>query len=64
MDNIKKIIKEALIANNIKSDCGCGCHGRCSKAPILNENLNTRIVMTENMNYIKCYHPKCNKKGI
>jgi len=51
MDNIKKIIKEALIAHNIKPDCGCGCHGRCSKAPILNENLNTRIVMTENMNY-------------
>ena len=51
MDNIKKIIKEALIANNIKPDCGCGCHGRCSKAPILNENLNTRIIMTENMNY-------------
>ena len=20
--------------------------------------------MTENMNYIKCYHPKCNKKGL
>jgi len=51
MDNIKKIIKEALIAHNIKPDCGCGCHGRCSKAPILNENLNTRIIMTENMNY-------------
>jgi hypothetical protein len=51
MDNIKKIIREALIAHNIKPDCGCGCHGRCSKAPILNENLNTRVVMTENMNY-------------
>ena len=51
MNGIKKIIKEALIAHNIKPDCGCGCHGRCSKAPILNESLNTRIIMTENMNY-------------
>jgi hypothetical protein len=51
MEHIKKIIKEVLLSKNIKHDCGCGCDGGCSKAPILNENLNAQVVMTENMKY-------------
>ena len=51
MEHIKKIIKEVLLSKNIKHDCGCGCGGGCSKAPILNENLNTQVVVTENMKY-------------
>jgi hypothetical protein len=51
MEYIKKIIKEVLLSKNIKHDCGCGCDGGCSKAPILNENLNAQVVMTENMKY-------------
>jgi len=51
MEHIKKIIKEVLLSKNIKHDCGCGCGGGCSKAPILNENLNAQVVVTENMKY-------------
>ena len=47
--DLKKLIKEVLESR--KPDCGCGCGDKCGKAPILNESLNTRIVMTENMNY-------------
>jgi hypothetical protein len=49
MDKIKKLIKEALF--NHKHDCGCGCHGKCAKAPMLNENLGAKVIMTENMQY-------------
>jgi hypothetical protein len=49
MNNIKKLIKEALL--NHKHNCGCGCHGKCAKAPMLNENLGTKVIMTENMQY-------------
>ena len=49
MNNIKKLIKEALL--NHKHDCGCGCHGKCAKAPMLNENLGAKVIMTENMQY-------------
>ena len=51
MKNIKKIIREVLLKQNVKHDCGCGCNGGCSKAPILNENLKAQVVMTENMKY-------------
>jgi hypothetical protein len=47
--DLKKLIKEVLI--NHKPDCGCGCHGKCAKAPKLNENLEARINVTENMQY-------------
>ena len=30
---------------------GCGCHGKCAKAPMLNENLGAKVIMTENMQY-------------
>jgi len=49
MDKIKKLIKEALL--NHKHDCGCGCHGKCAKAPMLNENLGAKVIITENMQY-------------
>jgi hypothetical protein len=49
MHNLKKLIKEALL--NHKHDCGCGCHGKCAKAPMLNENLGAKVIMTENMQY-------------
>jgi len=49
MDKIKKLIKEVLL--NHKHDCGCGCHGKCAKAPMLNENLGAKVIMTENMQY-------------
>ena len=47
--DLKKLIKEVLESR--KSDCGCGCDDKCGKAPILNENLQSRTLMTENMKY-------------
>jgi hypothetical protein len=53
MHNLKELIKEVLLTNSIKPDCGCGCKGtaKCFDAPMLNENLKARIVMTENLQY-------------
>jgi hypothetical protein len=53
MHNLKELIREILLTNSIKPDCGCGCKGtaKCFEAPILNENLKARVVMTENMQY-------------
>jgi hypothetical protein len=53
MRDLKELIREILLTNSIKPDCGCGCKGtaKCFDAPILNENLKARIVMTENMQY-------------
>ena len=47
--DLKKLIKEVLESR--KPDCGCGCGDKCGKAPVLNENLQSRILMTENMKY-------------
>jgi hypothetical protein len=47
--DLKKLIKEVLATR--KPDCRCGCNNGCAKAPILNENLQSRILMTENMQY-------------
>ena len=53
-DLIKRLIKEVLSTPPKKDKCNCGCHS-CKNVgnpgPILNENLNTRVVMTENMKY-------------
>jgi hypothetical protein len=49
MRDIKQLIKEVLSKHTL--DCGCGCNDGCAKAPMINENLNARIVMTENMKY-------------
>ena len=53
MHNLKELIREVLLTNSIKPDCGCGCKGtaKCFDAPMLNENLKARIVMTENLQY-------------
>ena len=53
MHNLKELIREVLLTNSIKPDCGCGCNGtaKCFEAPMLNENLKARIVMTENLQY-------------
>ena len=49
--DLKKLIKEAL--NNRKPDCGCGCGDGCGKikAPILNENLAPREILSEGLKY-------------
>jgi hypothetical protein len=53
-DLIKRLIKETLSTPLKKESCNCGCHS-CenvgNKGPVLNESLNTRIIMTENMKY-------------
>jgi len=48
-NKIQTLVKEAL-SKPPKKGCDCGCD-ECNKAPILNENLQSRIVMTENMKY-------------
>jgi hypothetical protein len=45
-----KLVREVL-AYILKKDCGCGCYGKCSKAPTLNENLGIKVIITENMKY-------------
>ena len=49
--DLKKLIKEAL--NNRKPDCGCGCGDGCgkTKAPILNESLAPREILSEGLKY-------------
>jgi len=53
-DLIKRLIKEALSTPPKKDKCNCGCHS-CENVgnpgPVLNESLNNRIIMTENMKY-------------
>jgi hypothetical protein len=51
MYNLKELVKKILLETINKPDCGCGCNGtaKCFDAPMLNENLKARIVMTENM---------------
>jgi len=53
MHDLKKIVKKILLENFTKHDCGCGCNGtaKCFDAPILNENLKSRTVITEEMQY-------------
>ena len=51
MNRLTKIIKDVL-SSPPKKDCGCGCHGKCAtNAPMLNENLGAKIIITENMKY-------------
>jgi hypothetical protein len=47
--DLKKLIKEVLLTH--KLDCSCGCNNGCAKSPILNENLQSRVLMTDNMKY-------------
>jgi len=54
MDKIKHLIKEILSTPSKKDSCNCGCHS-CENVgnpgPVLNESLNAKIIMTENMKY-------------
>ena len=49
--DLKKLVKEAL--NNRNHDCGCGCGDGCgkTKAPILNESLAPREILSEGLKY-------------
>jgi len=51
---ISRLIKEVLSTPPSEDKCNCGCHS-CenvgNKGPVLNENLGTKIIMTENMKY-------------
>jgi len=53
-DLIKRLIREVLSTPPSEDKCNCGCHS-CenvgNKGPVLNENLSTKITMTENMKY-------------
>jgi hypothetical protein len=54
MDRIKQLIREVLSSPPKEESCNCGCHS-CenvgNKGPVLNESLNAKIIMTENMKY-------------
>jgi len=54
MERIKQLIREVLSTPPKKESCNCGCHS-CenvgNKGPVLNESLNAKVVMTENMQY-------------
>jgi len=54
MENIRKIIREILIKQTTQHKCSCGCN-TCENVgnpgPILNENISSRIIMSENMKY-------------
>ena len=49
--DLKKLVKEALLSR--KPDCGCGCGDGCgkTKAPILNESLAPREILSEGLKY-------------
>jgi len=50
--DLKKLINEVITKRNSK-DCGCGCNGtaKCFDAPILNENLASREILSEGLAY-------------
>jgi hypothetical protein len=54
MERIKQLIREVLSTPPKKESCNCGCHS-CenvgNKGPVINESLNAKVVMTENMQY-------------
>jgi hypothetical protein len=54
MERIKQLIREVLSTLPKNESCNCGCNS-CenvgNKGPVLNESLNAKIVMTENMKY-------------
>jgi len=54
MNKIQRLIREVLATPPKKDKCNCGCHS-CENVgnpgPVLNENLSTKIIMTENMKH-------------
>ena len=51
MTRLRNLIKEVLSTPPKEKDCDCGCGGCNDKGTTLNENINKRVVMTENMQY-------------
>jgi hypothetical protein len=51
--NLRKVITEALITKKVISDCNCGCKAseKCNKAPILNESVAPREILSEGLKY-------------
>ena len=54
MNKIQQLIREVLSTPPSEDKCNCGCHS-CenvgNNGPVLNENLGTKIIMTENMKH-------------
>lgn len=51
MSRLRNLIKEVLSTPPKEKDCDCGCGGCNDNGTTLNENINKRVVMTENMQY-------------
>jgi hypothetical protein len=53
MDKLRQIIREIAKQHNLKPDCGCGCSGKCGgeKAPVINENLIRKPLLSEHLQY-------------
>jgi hypothetical protein len=53
MDKLRQIIREIAKQRNLKPDCGCGCNGKCGKneAPMINENLSRKPLLSEHLQY-------------
>ena len=54
MNKIQRLIREILSTPPSEDKCNCGCHS-CENVgnpgPVLNENLGTKISLSENMQY-------------
>ena len=51
MTRLRNLIKEVLSTPPKEKDCDCGCGGCNDNGTTLNENINKRVIMTENMQY-------------
>ena len=51
MSRLRNLIKEVLSTPPKEKECDCGCGGCSDKGTTLNENINKRVIMTENMQY-------------
>jgi hypothetical protein len=51
MSRLRNLIKEVLSTPPKEKECDCGCGGCSDNGTTLNENINKRVVMTENMQY-------------
>lgn len=54
MNRIQQLIREVLSTPLSEDKCNCGCHS-CenvgNKGPVINESLNTKVTLSENMQY-------------
>ena len=51
MSRLRNLIKEVLSTPPKEKECDCGCGGCSDKGTTINENINKRVIMTENMQY-------------